>query len=79
MTPTIRAYDLGPFHTKRSIGMARNSTGDIIEIRRPATSRLEFVVRFIQRRVTSGASINTGIRHVLVIFARERGFGALVS
>lgn len=50
-----------------------------IEVGRPATTTLEFVLCLVERCVASGAGIHALLRVVLVIFTREWGFSALLS
>jgi len=50
-----------------------------VEVGRPATARLEFMCRLIERGVACSAGVNTLFGHVLVIFAGEWRFSALFS
>lgn len=79
MTSTVRAHDFGPLHPERTICVPSDCTRDVVEIRRPAATRLEFVVGFIERRVAASAGIDTLGGRVLVIFAGERSFGAFFT
>lgn len=59
--------------------MSCHRTGDIVKIRRPSTSGLEFVGGFVKGGVAGGAGVDALVWHVLVVFAGEGGFGALLA
>ena len=59
--------------------MASYCAWDIVEICGPSASGLELVTGFVERCIAAGTSVNTGFRHVFVIFARVGSFSSLVS
>ena len=59
--------------------MPRHRARDAIEIGGPSAAGLEFVGRFVQRRVTGGAGVDAVGGHVLVVDAGEGGFSALFT
>lgn len=79
MAPTITTDDFRPRHPEAPVGMAGHSPWDGVEVRRPAAAGLELVACLVQRRITGGAGVDAGAGHVLVEFARVRGFGALFA
>jgi hypothetical protein len=54
-------------------------TRDAIEISGPSATGRKLVAGLIERCVAGGASIDARRGHVLVVFAAERGFGALFT
>lgn len=79
MTPTVRADNLCSLHSECAIGVASDSTWDVIEVCRPSAARLELVGSFVERSITSSAGVHSSIWHVLIVFAGEGSFGALFS
>ena len=79
MASTVTAHDLRSLHTESAINVSRHSAGDVIEVRRPSAAGLELVGGFVERGVAGGAGVDALGGHVLVIFAGEWGFGALVA
>lgn len=79
MSSTVTAHNLRPLHAERAVRVSRHRAGDVVEVRGPAAARFELVVRLVERRVAGGAVVNPLFGHVLVVFARERGFGAFFS
>lgn len=73
----IRTHNLGALHAKGRVRMSGYGAGNTVEIRGPAASRLELVVRRVQRCVAAGAGVDTGGWRVFIVFARERRFCAL--
>jgi hypothetical protein len=59
--------------------MSRYRTRDVVKVRRPSTTRFEFVGGFIEGSVTGGAGVDAGSRHVLVVFAGERSFSSFFT
>lgn len=59
--------------------MSGNCTWDVVEVCRPTATRLEFVVRFVEGRIAASASVDSGFRHVLVVFAGKGCFGAFFA
>jgi hypothetical protein len=59
--------------------MSRHSTRNIVKVCRPSASGLELVRGSVERSVTGGAGIDTGFRHVLVVFAGEGSFGSFLT
>ena len=47
MPPAVITHNLRPLHAKRAVGISLHSTRHRVEIRRPATARLEFVRGFV--------------------------------
>ena len=79
MAPAIRAHDLRPLHPKRRIRVPRHRPRDAVKVRRPPASGLELVRRLVQRRLASRAPVHARRGGVLVVFARERRFRALLA
>jgi len=79
MSSTVTTDDLGSLHTESAINVSRHSARDVIEVCRPSAAGLELVGCFVERGVTGGAGVDALGGHVLVIFAGEWGFGALVA
>jgi hypothetical protein len=69
VTTTISADDLRPLHPECAVGVSGDRAWDGIVVRWPAASRLEFVVRFVEWRVATGAGVRARLGHVLVVFA----------
>ena len=59
--------------------MSRYRTGDIVKVRRPSASGLEFVRGFVEGSIAGGAGVDAGFRHVLVVFAGEGSFGSFFT
>jgi hypothetical protein len=59
--------------------MSGHCAGNCVEKGRPSTTGFEFLVGGIQRRITGGTVVGTGLRVMLVIFATEWRFGSLLS
>jgi hypothetical protein len=55
MSTTIGTDNLGPAHTKSTIGMSLNGAWYSVEKGGPSTSRLEFMVGLVEGCVASGA------------------------
>ncbi len=79
VSTTVGADDLRARHAEGAIRVSCHSTWNIVEICRPATSTLELVVGFVERRIAASASVDTSIGQVLVVLAGEGGFGALFT
>jgi hypothetical protein len=79
MTTAIAAHNLYPLHAKCPIAVSRHRTGYGIVERRPSAPTLELLVRGVQRRVASGASVDARRRCMLVVFAGVWRFGALFA
>jgi hypothetical protein len=59
--------------------MSRYRTGDIVKVRRPSASRLEFVRGFVEGSITGGAGVDASFWHVLVVLAGEGRFGSFFT
>lgn len=79
MATTITAHDFGPLHSKGSIGVARHSTRDTVEVGGPSTAALEFVLSCVKRCITAGTGVDTSVGLMLVVFSGSRGFGTLFA
>jgi hypothetical protein len=79
MPATIAADNLGPLHAEGTICVSCDGTGDGVVVGRPAAARLEFVVRFVERRIAAGAGVDTRVRHVLIVFTSAGSLGALLT
>lgn len=79
VSAAVGAYDLRPRHAERAVCMSRHGAGDIVEVCGPSTAGFELVVGFVEGRVAGGAGVDAGFGHVLVVFARERRFGAFFA
>lgn len=79
MASAVRTHDLRSLHAERAIGVASHSAGDVVEIGGPSASGFELVVCFVKRRVAGCAGIDSGIWHVLVVFAGEGRLGPFLS
>ena len=79
MAATVTTHNLRPRHPKRDIRMPRHRPRNAIEIRRPPTTRLEFMGRFVKRRVAGGAGVGARGRHVFVVGAGVGRFGAFLA
>ena len=69
MTSTVVAYDLRPHHAEARIWPLSHSARYGVPEGRPAASRVEFVVRFVERRVAGGAGVDAGGGVVLIVVA----------
>jgi hypothetical protein len=56
-----------------------HGTWKAVEICRPAAAGLELVVGFVERSIAAGASVDALVGIMLVVFAGEWGFSALLS
>lgn len=79
MSTTVAANNFCPGHSERAVGASRHGAWDVVEVCRPSTARLEFVVCLVERRIAGGAGIDTLFRHMLVIFSSEWSFSALFA
>ena len=79
VSSTVCAHYLRPLHSKRSICVSRYSTWNCIEESWPSASRLELLIGAIQGCVTCSAAVSTFGGIVLVVFAGEGRFCALLS
>lgn len=79
MAAAVRADDLCPRHAVATVVSSRDSAGDAVEVCRPAAAGLEFVACLVQRRITTGASVDALLWEVLVVLARIGGFGSLLT
>ena len=77
MATAVGTDDLGADHAQGTVGVSRHRAGDGIEEGRPATARLELVAGFVERCSATGATVDARGRHVLIVLAGVRGFGAL--
>lgn len=71
--------NFGPLHPECVVDMSLNSTGDRIEVSRPATARLELVVGLVERCIAAGAVIDTLRGVVGVIFSSTSRLSALFT
>jgi hypothetical protein len=79
MSTTITADNLCPLHAECAICMSGDGTGDAVEVRRPPTARLEFMVGLIQWCIAAGACVHAGRGLVLVVLACKWGLGTFFS
>lgn len=79
VSTAVAANNLRSLHAESAVGMPCHSAGDGVEERGPAAAGLELVLRGVNGLVAAGAVVCAGGRGVLVIFAGERGFGALLA
>lgn len=79
MTTAVATDDLGPFHAETAVGVPGHGTGDAVKVGRPPATGLELVVGLVKGCVASGASVDTGGRHVFVVFSGKRCFGTLFA
>ena len=79
MSTAVAANNLCPGHSERAVGVSRHGAWDVVEVCRPSTARLEFVVCLVEWRIAGGAGIDSLFRHMLVIFSGEWSFSALFA
>jgi len=79
MTSTVRTHNLDPLHAKCAVGVSGDGSRESVKERRPAATRLELVLRLVQRCVASGTCVHSLGGQVLVVLSGEWGFGALSS
>jgi hypothetical protein len=79
MSATVVAHNLRPHHAKAGVWSLSNSAWYSIPECRPTAARIEFVVRFVERRVAAGARVDAGVRVMLVVCAGAGHFGALLA
>jgi hypothetical protein len=79
MTTAVCTNDLCSLHAKRAIGVAGHGAGDVVKICWPSATRFELLICFVKGRVAGCACIDSFLWHVLVVFACEGSFGALLS
>lgn len=66
VSTTVGAHNFGSFHSEAAIHMSCHCTRNVIEVRRPSAARLELVVCRVERGITAGTGIDSGLWHVLV-------------
>jgi hypothetical protein len=59
--------------------MPRHSARNIVKVCRPSASGLELVGGFVEGSIAGGAGIDSGFRHVLVVFAGEGSFSTFFA
>jgi hypothetical protein len=79
VSSTVTAHNLRPLHAERAVCVSRHRAGDVVEVRGPAAAGLELVVRLVEGGVAGGAGVDAFFGRVLVVFAREGGFGAFFA
>jgi hypothetical protein len=79
MTTAVATNNLGALHAKCVVHMALHSSGNGVKVGRPATARLELVVRRIERGIASSAIINALGRVMGVIFSCTGSLGTLLA
>jgi len=79
MPSAVVAYNLGPHHAQTGVRLLANSVRECVPERRPSTPRVELVVGFVERSVTSRACVDAGVRVVLVQLAGAGSLGALLA
>ena len=79
MPPTIMTDNFRPHHAEHAVFVAVHGPWDAVEVGGPAAAALEFVVGGVEGRVAGGAVVGAFRRHVFVVFARVRRFGALFA
>ena len=79
MSTTVAANNLCPGHSERAVGLSRHGAWDVVEVCRPSTARLEFVVCLVERCIAGGAGIYSLFRHMLVVFPGKRSFSTLFA
>lgn len=79
MATTVAAYNLCPGHSERLVGVPCHRSRYAVKVCRPPAARLEFMVGFIERGIACGASVDTLVRHMLVIFTAKGRLGAFLS
>jgi hypothetical protein len=79
MPATVAADNLCPLHAEGTICMSCDCSRNGVIVGRPAAARLEFVVRFVEGRIATGAGVDTRVRHVLIVFTSAGSFGALLT
>lgn len=73
----IGTHNLGPFHTKGSVGMANNGTRNFIVERWPAAAAFKLVRRAVQRCIAPATNKHTR-RLMGIIFAGKGSFRAFM-
>lgn len=79
VTAAVGANNFSSRHAEGAVLVPRHGTGNAVEVGWPTATRLEFLCRLIQRRVTCSTGVNTLFREVLVILPGEGRLGALLS
>jgi len=79
MPTTFTANNLRPGHAKCAVRVASHSSWNGIEEGRPSAAGLEFVVGFVERRITGGAIVGSFSWQVFIVFPGEWSFGTLFA
>ena len=79
MASTVGAHNLGSRHSERAISVTLHCTRYAVEIRWPSAARLKLVVRLVEWRITAGASVDTVVWLVLVVFTGSWWLSTLLS
>lgn len=79
MATAVAAYNLGARHAKGAVCMSRHRAGDRVKVGRPAAAGFELVSGLVERSGASGARIDAARRHMFIVGAGVRGFGALFA
>ena len=79
MPTTITAHYFSSGHSKGAIRVASDGAGYRVKVCRPSTPGGEFVSRFVERSLTSGAGIDTCLRHVLIVISGKRRLGSFLA
>lgn len=66
MATAVMTRDLDALHSEATVDVAVNSPGDGVEESRPAATRVKLCRRLVQRRVATGACVDTLIVELVV-------------
>jgi hypothetical protein len=79
MSAAVVAHNLRPHHAHCAIGPLAHSARHGVPEGGPATARVEFVVRLVERRLAAAARVDAGVGVVLVEGAGPGRLGALLA
>ncbi len=76
---TVLASDLDPLHAPTPVRVPVDRSWNSVEESRPAATRVELGGSFVKRRIAAGASVDTFLGVVLVVFASTAHLCALLA
>ena len=79
MSTTVVAYDLRPLHSPAVVDSLTHSAWNGVPEGGPAAPRVEFMVGLVEGRVATSAGVDASGGVVLIVFARMRRFGPLLT
>lgn len=79
MPAAVAAHNLRSLHTKCAVCMPCDRAGHGVEEGGPAATRFEFLIGGVEGCLARGAGVDAFAGVVLVVLAREGGFGPLLA